>query len=179
MGGSQGSMGFWPLLVYNESMPKGIKGFQKGHPQFSVDWNNKQKGMRHSPLSEFGVGHTPWNKGKHHRATTIFKLKALWTPERKKQARLLAIERAKGRISWKHTQEYRDWRTAVFKRDNWTCQDCGQHGGTLNADHIKPQSLYPDLRFTVSNGRTLCRPCHKKTPTWGIGIYNMKRNYRL
>lgn len=175
MGRSEGSMGFWSLLVYNGGMPKGIKGFQKGHKQFAEDWNKRQKGLRHSPGSEFKKGSTPWNKGKKHSPETIKKLKAQWSPERKARARELALEKSKGKINWKHTQEYKDWRTKVFKRDNWTCQDCGQRGGVLNADHIKPQSLYPELRFKVSNGRTLCRPCHKKTPTWGIGIYNLKR----
>lgn len=62
--------------------------------------------------------------------------------------------------------EYRLWRKAVFERDDYTCQMCGERGGNLNADHIKPFALYPDLRLQVSNGRTLCIPCHKKTPTY-------------
>lgn len=67
------------------------------------------------------------------------------------------------RQSW----EYRLWREAVFKRDNFTCQFCFQRGGELTADHIKPFSLFPELRFAIDNGRTLCRPCHKTTDTWG------------
>lgn len=66
--------------------------------------------------------------------------------------------------------EYKLWRKAVFKRDNYTCIWCGIKGsepkGFLNADHIKPFSLYPELRFELSNGRTLCVPCHKKTDTY-------------
>lgn len=59
------------------------------------------------------------------------------------------------------TLSYRLWREDVFKRDNWTCQMCGQQGGKLQADHIKPYALYPELRHTVSNGRTLCVRCHR------------------
>ena len=62
---------------------------------------------------------------------------------------------------------YRMWREAVFKRDNFTCQDCGTRGGTLQADHIEPFAYYPELRFEISNGTTLCVPCHRKTPTYG------------
>lgn len=57
--------------------------------------------------------------------------------------------------------EYKAWRDAVFERDQYTCQRCGQHGGDLHADHIQPFALYPDLRLVVSNGRTLCPPCHR------------------
>lgn len=65
------------------------------------------------------------------------------------------------------SMEYKTWRTSVFQRDSYTCQECGKRGCELNADHIKPFALYPELRFEVSNGRTLCVPCHKKTPTYG------------
>jgi len=59
------------------------------------------------------------------------------------------------------SKEYKGWRKAVFERDNFTCQECGQRGGSLEVDHVKPFSLYPDLRLVISNGRTLCKPCHK------------------
>lgn len=66
--------------------------------------------------------------------------------------------------------EYRLWREAVFARDNWTCQDCGLRGCELNADHIKPFALFPELRYAIDNGRTLCVPCHRKTPTYGRNL---------
>jgi len=74
---------------------------------------------------------------------------------------------------------YRAWRTLVFERDNYTCQECGIKSGNgkavyLQADHIKPFALYPELRFEVSNGRTLCILCHRKTDTYGG-----KRMFRL
>lgn len=65
---------------------------------------------------------------------------------------------------------YKDWREKVFKRDDYTCQNCGVrceqglgHTVVLNAHHIKPFALYPELREVVSNGLTLCIDCHNLT----------------
>lgn len=69
--------------------------------------------------------------------------------------------------------ETRNWRKSVFERDDYTCVLCKKRGVVLNADHIKPFSLYPELRFEINNGRTLCVECHRKTPTWG----NRMKNY--
>jgi len=67
--------------------------------------------------------------------------------------------------------EYKVWRIRVFTRDRFTCQACGQVGGVLNADHELPFAFFPELRFEVLNGRTLCVPCHKRTPTFGRSEY--------
>lgn len=64
-------------------------------------------------------------------------------------------------IRFRQSSEYKAWRDAVFRRDNYTCQECYNDRSYLEADHIKPFATYPELRLEVSNGRTLCRLCHK------------------
>ena len=68
---------------------------------------------------------------------------------------------------------YRDWRTSVFIRDNKTCVDCGKKyskrtglSAQIEADHIRPRYLFPELTLEQSNGRTLCIGCHVETPTY-------------
>lgn len=78
------------------------------------------------------------------------------------------------------TLAYKNWRAAVFERDGYACVACGDDtGGNLEADHIKPFSLYPELRFDIDNGRTLCIPCHKNTDTWGKKIITYNKKFKI
>lgn len=78
--------------------------------------------------------------------------------------------------------EYKQWRTSIFERDNYTCQTCGERGVELNVDHypktfaqiisqynIKSieEALQCEELWSLENNRTLCVPCHRLTPTWG------------
>ena len=115
-----------------------------------------KKGMKlNTGRTHFRKGNTPWNKGKKG-------LQIAWNKNPNKvENSTLARKRAMGQI------DYILWRTAVFMRDDYTCQECGQRGGRLEADHIKPWALYPELRYAIDNGRTFCRSCHMLTDTWG------------
>lgn len=98
----------------------------------------------------------------------------------------------RGRIPWNYRgatklqahirklYEYRQWRSDVFTRDNFTCKNCKQKGGRLNADHIKEfakilqeyniltvkEALACAELWNINNGRTLCIPCHKNRKRW-------------
>ncbi|MEK9206846.1 MAG: HNH endonuclease [Patescibacteria group bacterium] len=74
----------------------------------------------------------------------------------------------------RHSVEYKQWIKNIFKRDNYTCQICNIRGVELNADHIKPFVLFPELRLELSNGRTLCRKCHQQTDTWGGRVHKLR-----
>ncbi len=54
------------------------------------------------------------------------------------------------------TTKWRKIRERILKRDDHTCQYCGQYGDTV--DHIVPRSLGGDDHF--ENLQTLCRTCN-------------------
>ena len=141
---------------------------------------------RPAPHTSFKPGFTPWNKGKTGEQSHVFGRKF---PEATKQLFRSRVGPAspgwRGGVSTENElarkrAEYFEWRRAVFERDDYTCQTCGARSAAgkrvrLQADHIKPFALYPDLRYDVSNGRTLCEPCHRKTPTYGNGSRYAKK----
>ena len=63
----------------------------------------------------------------------------------------------------RNSDEYKDWRDIIYKRDNYTCQLCNMKGCYLNAHHILPFCDFLKLRMAIENGITLCKKCHYKT----------------
>lgn len=142
-------------------IPKNIKmiaGWNKGK-RMSKEWKQKLREAKlKNPVRYWKGKHT--TRGKNH-----------WNWQGGKTS-----EREKLRKS----TEYKLWRKSVFERDNYTCKFCGERGGKLEADHIKPWALFPELRFAIDNGRTLCKSCHRKTDTYlmclGCNQYGHKHN---
>jgi len=64
-----------------------------------------------------------------------------------------------------------EWSAAIKARD-CKCVTCGAETA-LVAHHIKPKSQYPELKYDLDNGVTLCVDCHKdhhrEHPVVGIG----------
>lgn len=143
-----------------------ITSFKKGHRQSEA---SREK------MSLAKLGKPTWNKGKKLSLEHIEKLRKSHLGQKP------TYSIPKGNIPWnkgigtKTTEAqrirvslaYEAWRKDVFIRDKFTCQFCGEVGGKLNADHIKRFSDYPELRLELSNGRTLCEPCHRTTDTFG------------
>lgn len=135
-------------------MPKGIYKRIKG-----VNCGKKllpQCGFQngHKLGNRFKKGYIPWNKG-------LLGLKRLgntgenhwrWIKNRE------ILER-----NLRNDPEYLQWVKKVKKRDNNICQSKDQNCSGYNiAHHIKSWSEYPELRYKVSNGITLCQAHHPR-----------------
>ena len=59
----------------------------------------------------------------------------------------------------RHVEEYKNWRASVYKKDGWHCKLCDSNKNIV-AHHIKSFTDYPELRYNIDNGVTLCRSCH-------------------
>ena len=144
------------------SFKKGSKGFTGKHSDASKKkmsdskkgipaWN-KGKPAPWAKGNKYSAGKIPWNKG----------LKGFRSGPQNNNWR--------GGVTSLHEKirkspEYKEWRDGVLKRDKWRCVKCGvvqSRKVKIIADHIKPFTLFPALRFVVENGRTFCKPCDDK-----------------
>ena len=60
--------------------------------------------------------------------------------------------------SWRQSKEYRRWRVAVIRRDK-RCFICNSIK-KRHAHHLNHATFFPDEKFDVKNGITLCSGCH-------------------
>jgi len=74
-------------------------------------------------------------------------------------------DRNQVKMSEKHGYDsnYKFWMISVRNRDNWKCKinncDCS---GRLESHHILSWKEYPELRYNINNGITLCQKHHPK-----------------
>lgn len=64
------------------------------------------------------------------------------------------------RLPRRNLVEVREWRKSIWDRDNYTCDLCGDRGGSIVAHHLNCWASYKDQRYNVNNGVTLCKSCH-------------------
>ncbi len=143
--------------------PSARKGRKFPDQKLSEDGRRRIiEGLRKRRISEKVIAHTAQlnkgKKGKDH---------PKWT-ENKKRPLYHAI---------RTLFQYKDWRKAIFLRDNFTCQMCQKRGGNIEADHnpvrfvdiirgnqiTSIESAIACKELWSAQGRTLCRPCHETT----------------
>lgn len=66
-------------------------------------------------------------------------------------------------VATRDSAEARAWRMAVLARDG-RCRKCGVTSD-LEAHHVIPWAIAPELRTDVNNGMALCEVCHLEETT--------------
>jgi len=144
-------------------------GFQKGNKNYEdprVKATQFKKGNSVSPQTQFQKGKEVWNKGKKGR----LKHTEEWKQQRSKAMSGENHPMWKGGLAFRKPNEkkhlsskYMGWVGSVKSRDGWKCKiansDCN---GRLEAHHILNWTDYPELRYEINNGITLCQAHHPK-----------------
>lgn len=171
-------------------MPKGVykhhphQGFKKGialrsflgrkhSDEAKSKISAKKKGYKHSEEWKKRMSKIQKEIGNHPPVTRYWLGKNRSEETKKKLSESLRGSKSslwKGGVSKanqiiRSSLEYRLWRSAVFQRDQRKCIWCGS-SENIQADHIKPFAFFPELRFAIDNGRTLCKKCHETTDTY-------------
>lgn len=129
------------------------------------------KGMHNSLNTEFKKGQPVWNKGKP--LSEAHRIKLSLSHQHKNEFDGFQATRMH---QLKSSLEYKNWRTKVFTRDEFTCQNCKKVGGYLEAHHIQSKRDFLELMFDINNGITYCRECHAMLDTVRGNKRNKKQN---
>lgn len=136
-------------------MLKGSKMSEEARQKMRAVWAERKADPNYVPVRK-GIKHTLETRAKMSKVTRER------TP-RGEQCHSYKDGKLAERRDQRFSMQYKRWRYDVYLRDKFTCQECGDsRGGNLVAHHVKPFADFPDLRFDVSNGRTVCETCHDK-----------------
>lgn len=181
---------------------KGLKGSQKHSEEtkkrMSVSAKGKIKSIEHrKKLSESKTGDKNPMKKKENALKVRKALFGRKNPEQSKRMKgnipwnkgIANLKfRGKNNPNWKggitplmsivrSITSYIEWRDKIFKRDDYTCQECKKRGCYLEAHHIKQfniiikenniktleEALSCQELWNINNGVTLCKDCHNLT----------------
>lgn len=137
---------------WNKGIVGSLKTNRTSFAKGSTPWNKGMKGtysLIHD--SQFKKGQAPFNKGKVHLPKENH---PNWVADR---SNLVKSDK-------KHLDgRYREWMFSVKTRDAWKCKIANQEcKGRLESHHILSWKEYPELRYELNNGITLCHAHHPR-----------------
>jgi len=138
------------------------------YPNLKNKISEKLKGLKKPPsfgekISRALTGKkSPWAKPPHYKGNFHYNWKGGITPIMQEI---------------RHCVQYCQWRSDVFARDQYSCQECGLRGGWLEAHHLiefnkiiskykinnLKEAIMCEELWDINNGQTLCKKCHDKT----------------
>lgn len=172
--------------VWNQNLNKkctvfGCNKKHFGHGLCSAHYTRKSR------YGSVNVVNSKWPKGKKHTPETKLKcrLRKLGYKHTLEARRKLSLAKqspfTKINNLVRRSFEYKAWRTSILQRDKYACVLCGIKGVQFQVDH-HPKSFAQILRdnhirtmeqaieceelWDIQNNRTLCIPCHIKTPNY-------------
>ncbi len=165
-----------------------LRTYRKGRPlteehKRKIGLGNKGKVMSEEARIKIGLaglGRPAWNKGKGTKKYHCKNCKQEFetnTKNRKYCTVKCFSEVNKGENNYRYIKDrskvkldaerggplHKEWSKAIKKRDKWTCklhnEDCVK---TLQAHHILSWKNFPEKRYELSNGITLCNTHHPR-----------------
>jgi len=197
---------FYPMPAYKTGTPGlTVPEYKKGHHPNSKKaikdtpaWNKGMTKDDHPSIAKMGFqpGHNPYTDWSHvnHALQTNEELRAKWLKAKQGQVPwnkgIDKTQYPNGTTSgpkhgnWcgnkrgpKDLAEMKCLVRATLKRDNYTCQHCGDHNykgrGSrckLEVHHIIAIAEDVSLAFDPNNLITLCNLCHRKTDNYGTKV---------
>ena len=160
--------------------------FKKG----MVPWSKGRIGCLKPNKTSFKEGLIPWNKGKKYPAVTgekhgkwkggkpcCLNCKVKLSSYGPLRCRKCSAVQRVGTKNWRWISDrtklkkqnrrgdslYCEWRKQVWRRDNFKCKIANANcNGRIEAHHILGWSEYPELRYQINNGITLCHAHHPR-----------------
>lgn len=140
----------WKDIKYRNRQINAHKGYIPTNLSQLAEHARSEKHRKWLSLQK--KGKTPWNKG--------IKMPEIsgensphWIKDRSKLAKKQE----------RNDSSYREWRKKVWLRDNFTCKIANPNcNGRIEAHHILGWTEYPELRYQLNNGITLCHAHHPR-----------------
>ena len=167
-------------------------------------WNKGLTKIDHESIEKMGfqVGHKPFNDFSkiHQLQRNDSEYRKKWLASKRKQVPWNkgltgkeypnGIKKGKDHGNWcgntrgvNDLSEMKKLKSAAMKRDNYTCQKCGDrnHPGRgsrcrLEIHHIISIAENRTLALDVNNLTTLCNKCHRETDNYGTKVVRKLRN---
>lgn len=134
---------------YKKRMSESCKGIKK-HPDFGAKVSAARMGVIFSERHKENI-----RKALKNNQKLMGENNPNWNPDR---------NTVRARSGGRRCADMYKWAREVKKRDENKCKidnkDCD---GRLESHHILPFSKYPELRYDINNGITLCKFHHYKT----------------
>jgi hypothetical protein len=145
---------------WREANPEYITGWRKANPIKVSEFRKRYYRANAKRLLEYNK---QWDNDNREKRRGYIEQWKKANPSKVMQHSFNYIQKHPGRGPGRFGSfQYCEWRSMIYQKDNYTCQSCFKRGVRLHAHHIKGWADYPDLRYDIENGITLCVICHRE-----------------